>query len=244
MITLLDEIQSLDIQKVNEVFLNIIFDKMTSNKKFKIIEKIKETTKLENLNAFKKIHVKRLLYAKSYVKNHSKRLKKQIKNLKGLETPICLLTPNFSQNYRNSELILHDKWLVLTMREIMSMSQMAKVADQFFDSLPEQDFNKLAYIISKKADSSIASSQHDAQFFGSQEHVDEATALKRAGVRVDGLLDFLNDMGSEAQEDSASFENTSLLSDFASFNFMDSIGVRSDLGQEDRKFDKKILFGL
>ena len=210
---LLDKIQSIDVQKVNEVFLRVLFDKLNPNKYFKLLEEIQKVDLTLKLEAFKKVHKRRLSDGKSYIRANSKRLKAQIRSLKDLETPIGLLTNKFTQNFHNSLVVLHDKWFIMTMKEIVSMTQMAKIADEFFESLPKVDFKKLACIIARGG-TGKSLFEHGGESGGNGGQVEDN---RKARTGIESFIDLLTEKkGGGGDRDCDTF---SFMSDFSQVDF-------------------------
>ena len=168
---LLTKIDQINIQKVTEVFLRVIFDKITTTLAFSFEEEFKKIRFCSKLYSIKRVHVKRIListfYSSSVDRSNLKKLIEKGKiNLKNSQKNSVdgesvrvsdqmsdnglPYTENFSLKYRTNLLVVQDGYLTLTCNEMIGMFNISVMSGSFFSCLPEEDLNQFSMIIAEK----------------------------------------------------------------------------------------------
>ena len=133
-----------------EILLRIIFKKIVPDDTFNFKAEIAKVEGCCKLSTFKRLYVKRLFFSLRYIKCVSKKLgdreKEQQETGKNLIQTRETLAKIHS-DYFHTLLLFHDKWTLLTMKEIVGMRKMASIAKNFLETMPAADFNKMAQLI-------------------------------------------------------------------------------------------------
>ena len=166
-IDLLTKIDKIDIQKTCEVFLRVIFDKITPTETFSFEEEFKKIRFCSKLYSMKKVHIKRFLISTFYSStakrsNLQSLIEKGKLNLKKTENNSSEeesakntekkppFGKTFSLKYRGNLLVVQDSFLTMTCNEMIGLFSITLMSGTFFSSLPEEESKQVSIIVAKK----------------------------------------------------------------------------------------------
>ena len=170
-VQLLTKIDKIDIQKTCEVFLRVIFDKITPKKTFSFEEEFRKIRFCSKLYSMKRVHVKRFListfYSSSVNRSNFKGLiekgKTNLKNTpKSVEEQKLIhfsdkmsekgvnFSDDFAMKYRTNLIVVQDGYLTMTCNEMIGLFNINLMSGTFFASLPEGDLRQMSMMIAEK----------------------------------------------------------------------------------------------
>ena len=140
-------IQKIDIEKCSEVFFRIMFHKIKPGPRLSFKDEIARIKVCSKLNSFKKMYVKRLFYSIGCIKSQSETIQKEEKNINVIQMLQKESIEKIHSDYFPSLMLFHDKLIVLSMKEVVDMMKMVKISQRLFDSMPKEDFRKMAWLL-------------------------------------------------------------------------------------------------
>ena len=145
----MENITTINHEKASELIFRIFFEKFTPKPSLDFLAEIEKIDSFGKIHLFKKMYVKRLFTTINHLKIRCERLGVVIKPDQPLnETLSGDSLEKIHADYLPSLILFHDKWIILTMKEIIGMMAMTKCAKQFLESAPKKDFKRLAHLIS------------------------------------------------------------------------------------------------
>ena len=138
--SLLTNLDTVEISRVIEIFLRVIFGKIKPTKKFRILEVINSVEDFSKLRSFKSIHVKKMMLGRISLGRSCKPLSQnpqrqslRQKRKKGQQTlqekmgdqserSGFALTPQMRVHFRCRFIAGHDNWMILTLNEIIGIN--------------------------------------------------------------------------------------------------------------------------
>ena len=150
MIKFMKNFKKIDFKKFNELSLQICFKNFVPTENFDILTEIEKIESFSKSRIFKKLLLKRVLVSIWYIKSRFPRLNKAFEAVEKLQAKVQK-PPSFDEifsEYLPQLTLFQDKWVILTMKEVIGILTISKFAKHFLNSAPEQAFNRLAYLIS------------------------------------------------------------------------------------------------
>ena len=143
-------ISTISHEKACELIFRIFFKRFTPRSDFDVLAEINKIDSYEKSTSFKKMYAKRLFTTVSHLKTHYQRLgfTQQFDEPLAGGADHCDCVQKIHSDYFPSLILFHDKWVILTMREVMGALVMSKFSQQFLESVPKKDFRRLAHLIS------------------------------------------------------------------------------------------------
>ena len=163
--SLLANLEIVEIRRVNEVFLRVVFGKIKPNDTFSILEAINSIEDFSKLRSFKSIHVKKMMLGrlsvsrtcrsltqdppkeiKSFPKKGKKKQKDKLEKSqrKESEQSKFVLTPEMRVNLRCRTIAAHDNWMIVTLNEIIGINLLHKWQVKVRKNMTE--FEKRAFV--------------------------------------------------------------------------------------------------
>ena len=136
-------------EKAIELIFRIFFKKLTPKSDFDFLAEIEKIDSFGKSRTFNKMYAKRLFMSIKYLTTHYKKQGIDLEPDKPLnQAGNGDSLQKIHSDYLPSLILFHDKWIILTMREVMGVLVMSKFAQQFLESAPKRDFKRLVHIIS------------------------------------------------------------------------------------------------
>ena len=221
--------ESLNIQKVNEVFLRVIFEKIKPDSSFDFLAEIDGIQQVKTLLSFKKIHLKKTLLGRIHLVTKVDRVKKYLAEMQkpsettgkaiGEEWASEESITSLNLKYRKLILIHQDKTFGMSMREIIDHKVINKVMVDLMDQFPESDVKKFVYLMGtrKLTKSKIINDTLKVANGGSQKgsfYGPSPAPGREKAYPSQGVVNFLKFL-SEKDNSLNSDDNTSQMSDFS-----------------------------
>ena len=150
MIKFMKNFKKIDFKKTNELCLRICFKKCIPTPSFDMVKEIEKIDSFSRSKIFKRLFLKRVFVSIRYIKSGFPQLNKAFKNSHklGISRGEPLSPNKIFSEYLPQLVLFHDKWLVLTMKEVIGILTVSKFAQKFLNSAPSDAFSQLAYLIS------------------------------------------------------------------------------------------------
>ena len=211
----LEKIEELVIQKVNEVFMRVVFGKLRPARNFNFLAEVEKVSNYNTLLSFKKVHLRKTLITRMYAMNKIQRIKVFVDNFrkkeaqKGQLFSIPKISGDLKAKYLSLAIMLQDKVFGLTLKEILSMRPLSTIITSLTAQFSKKEAEKYAYILYKKT---FTKSKMLRENFGKK--------VKSAGgsIKSDHLSSFINFVKDAQSCNGGDDDNASVLSDF-SFKF-------------------------
>ena len=147
----MENIKTIPYNKASEFIFRIFFKKVIPRPDLDILAEIEKIDSFEKSTIFTKMYAKRLFMTIKYLKTHYKKLGVVFEPGQPLnETENGDFEEKVHSDYLPSLILFHDKWIALTMKEVMGVLTMSKFAQQFLESAPKKDFKMLVHLLSVK----------------------------------------------------------------------------------------------
>ena len=185
----IENIDTIHKDKACELIFRIFFEKFTIRSDFDFLVEIEKIDSFGKAKIFKKMYVKRLFTTINHLKIRYKRLSLVLEPHQPLEETLTGDSlEKIHSDYLPSLILLHDKWIILTMGEVIGMLALTKCAKQFLESVPSKDFKRLAHLIS-------GSNFAEIPFIKSFLKEEEILEMDNLSVNNDSLFNFSTKSG-------------------------------------------------
>ena len=149
----ISQVKSVEIDKINEIFLMVLLAKIKPKRNFDFLEEASKIEFCSKLYSIKRVHVKRMMVGKVSSEGKNNKMKTQVEKLKKnpmkLQAPSSIILQELFEKHQCSFVVMQDNWLVMTINEIIGMCKMQLLSNMFLDNLPKYDFKKVAAVVSK-----------------------------------------------------------------------------------------------
>ena len=170
-IRVLKKIDEINIQKVNEVFLRVVFDKINPSQRFSFEEECQKIRFCSKLYSIKRFHVKKVLISTYYTSSVSQSkiqdlINKGKINLQSSQTSSqdggsirhseiksengLPFTEDFGLKYRTNLLLIEDGYFAMTCNEMIGLFNVNLMGGSFFSTLPEQDVKLFSMVLAER----------------------------------------------------------------------------------------------
>ena len=180
----MENVDSIPRDKASELIFRIFFEKFTIRSNFDFLAEIEKIDSFGKTRIFKKMYAKRLFMSINHLKICYRRQGIDLESdqpLGGVENGDSL--EKIHSDYLPTLILFHDKWIILTMGEVIGMLVMTKFAKQFLESTPKKDFKRLAHLISGRNFAEIP-------FIKSILKEEEVLEIDNISVNNDSLFNF------------------------------------------------------
>ena len=177
-------IETIHRDKAVELIFRIFFRKFTPRSDFDFLAEIEKIDSFGKTQIFKKMYAKRLFMSINHLKIRYKRLGLVLGSNQPCDAALTGESlEQIHSDYLPSLILFHDKWIILTMREVIGMLVMTQFAKEFLESAPKKDFKRLAHLIS-------GSNFAEIPFIKSILKNDEVLEMDNISVNNDSLFNF------------------------------------------------------
>ena len=224
---IMSKIDSIEVDKVNEVFLRVMFSKINPQRNFDFLAEIKKIKFCSKLYSLKRVHLKRVMVGRASGNTKFPKIQKEIeKNLtnpKKRQKPSCIVAEEIFIKHHANFVIIQDNWLAMTINEIIGMGVMQNCLKSFLNRVPLGDLKKIAILISGGLMSSKVPFLQEV--LAMQKKKNEISSLSEGGGQVPGggFSDFMDLLQSGNNGEQNFSDNVSQASGF-SFNFQETVG--------------------
>ena len=211
MMKMIDNIEDYHVDKLCEVMLLIIFDRIKPESDFDLKAETEKIDFCMKLYSLKRVHTKKRLVAMHY-QGGKVNIWKQVKNFtktsSNKKEVVKEMFKEISKKLFLSHIAMEDCWLTLTLNEMIGIRQLNKVGNNFFESIPEDDMKKFIVMLSDGDPSKLPIVMEVVVMEKKRNEIINSTRLSL----------FMKSAGGESG--SVAGDNHSVTSDF-SFNFLE-----------------------
>ena len=260
-LSLISDFDLLDtkVDKVNEVLLHIVCDRIKPNRNFKFSIEVQKIGFCSKLYSFKTLSARKMALGKLSVKGAYSMAKMmpgkrkfdpyEVAQKNPLKAPPSIIIEEMKTRYIYCFAALHDNWLVISFNELITLWTMKKLSMGFMESFTGRDLGKLFSIMFTQNHTSklpiFEDLQNMARVKGGLHMTSEGAEGGGMGMEIKRDSSLLNlnvggpaDFGVNPGPGMLLSDATSKLSDF-SFNFFEEKSL-----DEDKVFNDNNLFQM
>ena len=152
MIKLVGEIEKAPIDKVLEILIQIIFQRIEPAENFDLHEEANKVDFCIKLYSLKRVHTRRRLVAMAFKGGKSKALYKHVNEFlktKALDKQtVARMSFEMAMKFRLDLIVMEECWYILSVNEMIAIQQVNLAGSAFFQRLPDDDLKKFAGMLS------------------------------------------------------------------------------------------------